>query len=90
MATIDLVKSVAIKKEDGTPEADRYFGVSFENVIDERASKGNYSLAQFFDSYDAFMKENFFVYRGTDKPANTKVALWIQTGVTNQDDLDLS
>ena len=90
MATTNLVRTVAVKREDGTMDQDRSFGISFNNVIDERSNKGNYSLAQFFDSYDNFLKTSFFVYRGNTKPANTKIALWIDTSTDNQADLDLS
>ena len=90
MATSNLVKSVAVKKEDGNMDTERFFGVNFDHVIDERASKGNYTLAQFFDNYDAFMKNSFFVYRGNTKPTNTKIALWIDTSTNNQAGLDLS
>ena len=91
MATIDLVKSVAIKREDGTLDPEiKQFGVTFKDVIDDRGSKGNYTLAQFFDNYDAFMKNSFFVYRGNTEPDNTKIALWIDTSTNNQAGLDLS
>lgn len=90
MAITNLVKTVAVKKPDGTMDQDRSFGVSFNNVIDERSSKGNYTLAQFFDSYDSFLKTSFFVYRGVDKPENTKIALWIDTNSNNKEDLGLN
>lgn len=91
MATSNLVTKLTTKREDGTLDpTQKYFGVNFEHVIDERASKGNYTLAQFFDNYDAFMKNSFFVYRGSTKPDNTKIALWIDTSTNNQAGLDLS
>lgn len=87
----NLVTKLTVKREDGTLDPEiKQFGVNFENVIDSRGSKGNYTLAQFFDNYDAFMKNSFFVYRGSTVPANTKIALWIDTGHNNQEDLDLS
>ena len=91
MATSNLVSKLTVKKEDGNLDREiKQFGVTFKNVIDDRGSKGNYTLAQFFDNYDAFMKNSFFVYRGDTEPANTRIALWIDTDHTNQEDLDLS
>lgn len=91
MATSNLVSKLTVKKEDGNLDREiKQFGVTFKNVIDDRGSKGNYTLAQFFDNYDAFMKNSFFVYRGDTEPVNTRIALWIDTDHTNQEDLDLS
>ena len=91
MATSNLVSKLTVKKEDGNLDREiKQFGVTFKNVIDDRGSKGNYTLAQFFDNYDAFMKNSFFVYRGNIEPDNQRIALWIDTRYTNQDGLDLS
>lgn len=85
MATNNLVKTVAVKSEDGTLGSDFKIGAGFNEIVDDRAGKGNYSLAQFFDNYMDFMKNSFFVYYGTDEPANTHIPLWIDTSKSNQD-----
>lgn len=57
MAVKSFVKKVGKKAKDGSltlPYSE--FGVGFENVVDTRRDKGNYSLAQFFDNYMDFMK----------------------------------
>lgn len=77
-----LVKTVAVKNEEGTLGNDYKFGTTFEEVIDGRASKGGYSLAQFFDNYMDFMNNSFFVYRGENEVTNTKMGVWIDTGET--------
>lgn len=88
MATSNLVKTVATKQEDGTLGNDYKFGVSFNEVVDDRPGKTSYSLAQFFDNYISYMKSTYFVYRGTDTPKNQKIGLWIDTGHSNQDNLN--
>lgn len=89
--TKNLVTKLTTKREDGTLDPEiKQFGVTFKNVVDDRGSKGNYTLAQFFDNYDAFMKNSFFVYRGSTVPDNTRIALWIDTSTNNQAGLDLS
>lgn len=57
MAVKSFVKKVGQKARDGSltmPYSE--FGVGFENVVDTRKDKGNYSLAQFFDNYMDYMK----------------------------------
>ena len=65
MAVKSFVKKVGQKAKDGSltlPYSE--FGVGFENVVDTRKDKGNYSLAQFFDNYMDYMKNTTFVYTG--------------------------
>lgn len=87
MAQTNLVKEVAIKQNDGTLGSYYKIGGSFSEIVDTRTGKGNYSLAQFFDNYLNFMKNTTFVYAGVDKPANTHIGLWLDTGHSNQDNL---
>lgn len=85
MAVKSFVKKVGKKAKDGSltlPYSE--FGVGFENVVDTRRDKGNYSLAQFFDNYMDFMKNTTFVYTGKAQPANTHVGIWIDTSSSNQ------
>lgn len=85
MAVKSFVKKVGKKAKDGSltlPYSE--FGVGFENVVDTRRGKGNYSLAQFFDNYMDFMKNTTFVYTGKTQPTNTHVGIWIDTSSSNQ------
>lgn len=85
MAVKSFVKKVGQKAKDGSltmPYSE--FGVGFENVVDTRRDKSNYSLAQFFDNYMDFMKNTTFVYTGKTQPANTHVGIWIDTSSSNQ------
>lgn len=85
MATKSFVKKVGEKAKDGsltTPYSE--FGVGFDNVVDTRSGKGNYSLAQFFDNYIDYMKNTTFVYTGKVQPKNTHVGIWIDTSSSNQ------
>lgn len=85
MAVKSFVKKVGQKAKDGSltlPYSE--FGVGFENVVDTRSDKGNYSLAQFFDNYMDFMKNTTFVYTGKTQPTNTHVGIWIDTSSSNQ------
>lgn len=85
MAVKSFVKKVGKKAKDGSltlPYSS--FGVGFENVVDTRMDKGNYSLAQFFDNYMDFMKNTTFVYTGKTQPTNTHVGIWIDTSSSNQ------
>lgn len=85
MAVKSFVKKVGQKAKDGSlimPYSE--FGVGFENVVDTRSNKGNYSLAQFFDNYMDFMKNTTFVYTGKTQPTNTHVGIWIDTSSSNQ------
>ena len=81
---VDIVKEVAIKQKDGTAGNFEKFGGTFETVVDARGNE-HYSLAQFFDNYQAFLNAAKFIYVGTEKPTNHKNMLWIDTGHTNQD-----
>ena len=85
MAVKSFVKMVGQKAKDGSltlPYSE--FGVGFENVVDTRRDKGNYSLAQFFDNYMNFMKNTTFVYTGKTQPANSLIGIWIDTSSSNQ------
>lgn len=85
MAVKSFVKKVGQKAKDGSltlPYSE--FGVGFENVVDMRKDKGNYSLAQFFDNYMDYMKNTTFVYTGKTQPTNTHVGIWIDTSSSNQ------
>lgn len=85
MAVKSFVKKVGQKAKDGSltmPYSE--FGVGFENVVDTRSGKGNYSLAQFFDNYMDYMKNTTFVYTGKTQPTNTHVGIWIDTSSSNQ------
>lgn len=85
MAVKSFVKKVGQKAKDGSltmPYSE--FGVDFENVVDTRRDKGNYSLAQFFDNYMDFMKNTTFVHTGKTQPTNTHVGIWIDTSSSNQ------
>lgn len=85
MAKKNLVKQVSVKQEDGNFGSFYDFGASFSEIIDSRAGQGNFSLAQFFDNYMAFMKETTFVWAGVDQPTNTHIGIWLDTGHTNHD-----
>ena len=85
MAVKSFVKKVGQKAKDGSltlPYSE--FGVGFDNVVDTRSGKGNYSLAQFFDNYMDYMKNTTFVYTGKTQPTNTHVGIWIDTSSSNQ------
>ena len=85
MAVKSFVKKVGQKAKDGSltlPYSE--FGVGFENVVDTRKDKGNYSLAQFFDNYMDYMKNTTFVYTGKTQPTTTHVGIWIDTSSSNQ------
>ena len=85
MAVKSFVKKVGQKAKDGSltlPYSE--FGVGFENVVDTRKDKDNYSLAQFFDNYMDYMKNTTFVYTGKTQPTNTHVGIWIDTSSSNQ------
>lgn len=85
MSTSTLVKEVAQKSQEGQLQTPVQFGVKFEDVIDTRSGKGNYSLAQLFDAYIDYMKNANFVYSGDTKPVNTHMSLWIDTSITNHE-----
>lgn len=85
MAQSNLVKTVAIKDENGLLGSDYKIGAGFNEIVDDRAGKTTYTLAQFFDSYMDFMKNSYFVYYGVNEPTNTHIPLWIDTAHTNQD-----
>ena len=85
MAETNLVKQVAVKQEDGSLGSYVKLGASFEEIVDSRRDKGNFSLAQFFDNYMDFMKNTTFVYSGPNKPENNHIGFWIDTSKTNQD-----
>ena len=85
MAVKSFIKKVGQKAKDGSltlPYSE--FGVGFDNVVDTRSGKGNYSLAQFFDNYMDYMKNTTFVYIGKTQPTNTHVGIWIDTSSSNQ------
>ena len=85
MAVKSFIKKVGQKAKDGSltlPYSE--FGVGFDNVVDTRSGKGNYSLAQFFDNYMDYMKNTTFVYTGKTQPSNTHVGIWIDTSSSNQ------
>lgn len=85
MAVKSFIKKVGQKAKDGSltlPYSE--FGVGFDNVVDTRSGKGNYSLAQFFDNYMDYMKHTTFVYTGKTQPTNTHVGIWIDTSSSNQ------
>lgn len=90
MAQKNLVREVIRKNDDGTLEASQIIGASFDDVIDTRANKGNYTLSQFFDNYIDYMNNTTFVSRGTVSPANTHIGVWIDETQTNQDENYLS
>lgn len=85
MATNTSVKKVSQKGKDGILSSPVSFGVSFDNVVDERVGKGNYSLAQLFDSYMDFIQNSNFVYSGPTTPVNAHTTIWIDTAHTNHD-----
>lgn len=87
MATTNLVKTVAIKSDEGTLGSDYKLSSSFQDIIDNRQGKGNYTLAQFFDNYISFMRNGNFIYMGNTQPTNTHIAIWIDTSTNNQADL---
>lgn len=85
MAVKSFIKKVGQKAKDGSltmPYSE--FGVGFDNVVDTRSGKGNYSLAQFFDNYINYMNNATFVYTGKTQPTNTHVGIWIDTSSSNQ------
>ena len=85
MAVKSFIKKVGQKAKDGSltlPYSE--FGVGFDNVVDTRSGKGNYSLAQFFDNYMDYMKNTTFVYTGKTQPTNAHVGIWIDTSSSNQ------
>lgn len=79
-----LLKDVAIKQDTGDLSSPTPVGATFANVVDSRASKGNYTLQQFFDSYMAYMQAADFTYYGAEKPSNPHIRIWIDTSTTNQ------
>lgn len=83
MAEKKLVRQVTVKGEDGQLGNPYSIGATFEEIVDTRAGKGNYSLAQFFDNYIDFMNSTNFVAYGDTKPANTHARLWIDTSSSN-------
>lgn len=83
----NLVNQVLKKNDKGEPEGPYNFGTDFNNVIDTRIGKSGYTLAQFFDNYEAFMKNTTFVYSGENNPKNTHIGIWIDTSVTNADQI---
>ena len=75
-----VVKEVGQKDKTGTIQRPyTKIGASFEDVTDDRYGKTSYRLSDFFDNYINFMNENQFIYRGTEKPKNSHVAIWIDT-----------
>lgn len=83
MATNTSIKKVSQKGKDGILSSPVSLGANFENVIDERLNKGNYSLAQFFDSYIDFIKNSYFVHYGKTAPVNSHTSIWIDTNYDN-------
>lgn len=79
-----LLKDVSVKQDTGDMSSPTPVGVLFENVVDSRSNKGNYTLQQFFDNYMAYMQAANFIYYGTEKPTNTHIKIWIDTSKTNQ------
>lgn len=83
-----VIRSAAVKQQDGTLADELPFGSTFADVIDAAGSRTGatgYSLAQFFDSYVGFVNNSPLVYVGAVQPTNSHVQLWIDTSVTNQD-----
>lgn len=76
---ITIVRQVSEKNENGTLNDPVPIGATFETVVDTRATKGNHTLAQFFDSYIDFMTNADFVYKGATEPTNGKTAVWVDT-----------
>ena len=83
MAEKKLVRQVTVKGEDGQLGNPYSIGATFEEIVDTRAGKGNYSLAQFFDNYVDFMNSTSFIAYGDTKPTNTHVRFWIDTSSSN-------
>lgn len=79
MATKQLIKDVYLKGEDGQISSPVKIGTTFKEIVDDRSTKGNYTLEQFFDNYLEFMQNGKFIYYGSDTPKNHNVALWIDT-----------
>lgn len=82
-----LVNQILKKNEKGESEGPYNFGVNFNNIIDTRTGKAGYTLAQFFDNYENFMKNTTFVYSGENTPQNTHIGIWIDTSETNADQI---
>lgn len=84
MAQKSLVQQVAVKQDNGTMSSMTNIGATFDNVIDSRIGKGNYSLTQFFDAFMEYMQSADFVYYGATEPLNHHHRIWIDTGHSNQ------
>lgn len=80
-----VVYGIQEKLENGALGSMNRIGSTFEYVIDDRTGKGNYSLAQLFDSYMAFLEGADFIYYGSEKPSNTHTRIWIDTSQSNLD-----
>lgn len=83
MAETTVVREIYRKQEDGTVSSAHNIGSNFQNIIDDRPGQEGYTLAQFFDNYMSFIKNNIFVYTGPVKPTNTHIGIWIDTGSSN-------
>lgn len=91
-STKDIVREISEKQESGQMSSYSPLGALFENVIDTREGKGNYTLAQFFDSYYNFITNSDFVYWSDDgtPPVNQKVAMWVDASITNHEQWGIS
>lgn len=79
-----FVKELVQKQDDGNLTDYVSFGTDFENIFDTRAGKANYSLAQFFDNYLAFLNNYKYVAYGPSQPSNKRAIIWIDTSTDNQ------
>ena len=78
--SINLVREIVQKQDDGTLGEAYPIGVTFTEVVDaERLNASGYSLADFFDNYYNFMKNTSFVYKGPNTPSNEHIGIWIDT-----------
>lgn len=85
-SSLNLVREVTQKQNDGTFGEHYRIGATFNDIVDgERSGASGYSLADFFDNYMSFMNNSFFVYRGTNEPTNTHIGIWIDTGHKQND-----
>lgn len=85
---MELVRRIATKQADGTLSDDSVIGAIFSEVVDTgRTNATGYTLDQLMDSYMDFMKTYPFTYVGANKPTNSHAYIWVDTSVTNQDNL---
>ena len=77
------LQNVAVKQDTGDVGTPVPISATFENVIDNREGKGNYTVAQLFDAFMDFITNADFVYYGAEPPANEHMRIWIDTAHKN-------